>query len=64
MTTPSERCPSLLIRLRNQGDQAAWMEFVEVDRPVICRLVAGGGMQHQQVRFAGDQISQRIGETA
>ena len=34
------------MRLKDQGDQAAWVEFVEVYRPVIYRLATRRGMQH------------------
>ena len=43
-STPETR-PSLLIRVRDQADQAAWREFVEIYRPVILRLAQHKGMQ-------------------
>jgi RNA polymerase sigma-70 factor (ECF subfamily) len=36
---------SLLTRVRNPADQAAWQEFVEIYRPVILRLARQKGMQ-------------------
>jgi hypothetical protein len=33
---------SLIVRLKNRADQAAWQEFVEIYRPVIVRMAAAG----------------------
>jgi RNA polymerase sigma-70 factor (ECF subfamily) len=38
--------PSLLLRLRDRADQAAWQEFTEIYQPVIYRLARQKGMQH------------------
>jgi WD40 repeat protein len=43
-STPDTRA-SLLIRVRDPADQAAWHEFVEIYRPVILRLARQKGMQ-------------------
>jgi RNA polymerase sigma-70 factor (ECF subfamily) len=37
--------PSLLIRLRNPGDEAAWAEFTEIYGPLIHRLARRRGLQ-------------------
>jgi RNA polymerase sigma-70 factor (ECF subfamily) len=37
--------PSLLLRLRNPEDTAAWAEFVEVYEPLIYRLAQNKGLQ-------------------
>jgi hypothetical protein len=42
MCSAPETRPSLLIRVRDPADQAAWQEFVEIYRPVILRTVADG----------------------
>ncbi|MEQ8635054.1 RNA polymerase sigma factor [Gimesia maris] len=42
--TPDTRA-SLLIRVRDPADQAAWHEFVEIYRPVILRMARQKGMQ-------------------
>ena len=44
MTAPQTRA-SLLIRLRNHGDTAAWDEFVRLYHPVITRVALRRGMQ-------------------
>ena len=45
MSSAPETRPSLLIRVRDPADQAAWQEFVEIYRPVILRLAQQKGMQ-------------------
>lgn len=37
---------SLIIRLRQPGNQEAWQEFVSLYEPLICRLAARKGFQH------------------
>jgi RNA polymerase sigma factor (sigma-70 family) len=45
MSSAPETRPSLLIRVRDPADQAAWHEFVEIYRPVILRFARQKGMQ-------------------
>ena len=45
MTSAPETRPSLLVRVRDPADRAAWQEFVEIYRPVILRLAQRKGMQ-------------------
>ncbi len=45
MSSAPETRLSLLIRIRNPADQAAWQEFVEIYRPVILRFARQKGMQ-------------------
>jgi RNA polymerase sigma-70 factor (ECF subfamily) len=45
MSAPQETRASLLIRLKDQGDDEAWSEFNEIYRPVIYRLARRRGMQ-------------------
>ena len=56
MTSPPETRLSLLIRLKDGGDQAAWTEFAEVYRPVIYRLAAKRGMQHADAEDLAQQV--------
>ena len=44
MTLP-ETNPSLIVRLRDSGDERAWFEFVEIYRPAIVRLGSLKGLQ-------------------
>ena len=45
MSSAPETRPSLLIRVRDPADSAAWQEFVEVYRPVILRFAQLKGIQ-------------------
>jgi RNA polymerase sigma factor (sigma-70 family) len=45
MSSAPETRPSLLIRVRDPADQAAWQEFVEIYRPVILRIAQYKGVQ-------------------
>jgi len=54
-STPETRA-SLLIRVRDPEDQAAWHEFVEIYRPVILRLARKKGMQDAD----GEDVAQQV----
>jgi RNA polymerase sigma factor (sigma-70 family) len=41
---------SLVLRLRNLDDQAAWTEFVDVYEPLLYRLARGRGLQDADAR--------------
>ena len=41
---------SLVLRLRDLGDQAAWTEFVDVYEPLLYRLARGKGLQDADAR--------------
>ncbi len=45
MSPGPETRPSLLIRVRDPADHAAWQEFAEIYRPVILRLAQSKGLQ-------------------
>ena len=53
--TPETRT-SLLIRVRDPADQAAWHEFVEIYRPIILRLARQKGMQEADA----DDVAQQV----
>jgi RNA polymerase sigma factor (sigma-70 family) len=53
--TPETRA-SLLIRVRDPADQAAWHEFVEIYRPVILRLARRKGMQDADAEDVAQQV--------
>jgi len=48
--------PSLLIRLRDPADQAAWREFTEIYQPVIYRLARRRGLQDADA----EDLTQRV----
>jgi RNA polymerase sigma factor (sigma-70 family) len=54
-STPETR-PSLLIRVRNPADRAAWHEFVEIYRPIILRLARQKGMQEADAEDVAQQV--------
>jgi len=47
---------SLLIRVRDPADQAAWREFVEIYRPVILRLARHKGMQEADAEDVAQEV--------
>ena len=53
--TPETRS-SLLIRVRDPADQAAWHEFVEIYRPVILRLARQKGMQEADAEDVAQEV--------
>lgn len=55
MTTPETR-PSLLLRVRDHDDQAAWDEFSEIYRPVIVRLAIIKGLQTADAEDLAQQV--------
>jgi RNA polymerase sigma factor (sigma-70 family) len=54
-STPETRA-SLLIRVRDPADQAAWHEFVEIYRPIILRLARQKGMQEADAEDVAQQV--------
>jgi RNA polymerase sigma factor (sigma-70 family) len=56
MSSPPETRPSLLIRVRDPADQAAWREFVEIYRPVILRLARQKGMQAADAEDVAQEV--------
>jgi RNA polymerase sigma-70 factor (ECF subfamily) len=56
MTLSPQTRASLLIRVRNPADQAAWHEFVEIYWPVIHRLARRKGLQEADA----DDLAQQV----
>jgi RNA polymerase sigma-70 factor (ECF subfamily) len=56
MNSAPETRASLLIRVRDPADQAAWQEFVEIYRPLILRLARQKGMQDADA----EDVAQRV----
>lgn len=56
MNSNPETRASLLIRVRDRADQAAWYEFVEIYRPVILRLARQKGMQEADAEDVAQQV--------
>jgi RNA polymerase sigma-70 factor (ECF subfamily) len=55
MSAPETRA-SLILRLRESDDAAAWEEFVGIYRPVIVRLAAARGLQQADA----DDLAQQV----
>ena len=53
--TPETRA-SLLVRMRDPGDGAAWAEFVQVYEPVVYRLARGQSLQDADARDLTQQV--------
>jgi RNA polymerase sigma-70 factor (ECF subfamily) len=56
MNFAPETRASLLIRVRDPADQAAWHEFVEIYRPIILRLARQKGMQEADAEDVAQQV--------
>jgi RNA polymerase sigma factor (sigma-70 family) len=56
MSSSPETRPSLLLRVRDPADQAAWREFVEIYRPVILRLAGQKGMQAADAEDVAQEV--------
>ncbi|MEM9645073.1 MAG: sigma-70 family RNA polymerase sigma factor, partial [Planctomycetota bacterium] len=56
MTTPPETRHSLLVRLRDAGDQQAWDEFVDIYQPLIYRLARSRGLQDADAREVVQEV--------
>ncbi len=55
MTAPETR-PSLLLRMRDAGNQQAWAEFLEIYQPLILRLVRRRGLQEADAREVTQEV--------
>ena len=62
-STPDTRA-SLLIRVRDPADQAAWHEFVEIYRPIILRLARQKGMQEADADDVAQQVLVAVAKAA
>ncbi len=56
MSASPETRPSLLIRLKDQADDAAWFEFTEIYQHVIYRLARRKGLQHADAEDLVQQV--------
>ncbi|HTQ39040.1 MAG TPA: RNA polymerase sigma factor [Pirellulales bacterium] len=60
MSPSPETRPSLLIRLSDRSDQAAWQEFASIYTPVIYRLALRKGLQHADAEDLSQQVLSAI----
>ncbi len=61
MSDPPVTSPSLLFRLRDSGDELAWVEFVEIYTPLIHRLARRAGLQEADL---ADLVQEVFGTVA
>jgi RNA polymerase sigma-70 factor (ECF subfamily) len=52
--------PSLVLRLRDREDEAAWAEFVEVYEPLVYRLARGKGLQDADARDLCQEVFRAV----
>jgi len=63
MNSSPETRASLLIRVRNPADQAAWEEFVEIYRPVILRMAWKKGLQNADAEDLAQKVLLSVSKT-
>jgi RNA polymerase sigma factor (sigma-70 family) len=63
MTLSPQTRASLLVRVRNPADQAAWHEFVEIYWPVIHRLARRKGLQPADADDLAQQVLINVAKT-
>lgn len=56
MTSSPETHPSLVVRLRNAADHAAWTEFLAIYEPLILRILRGYALQEPDARDLCQQV--------
>jgi len=52
---------SLLVRLRDLGDQKAWEEFLEIYEPLVFRLARKKGLQHADALDVTQEVLATVG---
>ncbi len=53
---PPETRHSLLLRVRDPSDDAAWAEFAAIYRPIICRFAVFRGLQETDAEDLAQQV--------
>jgi RNA polymerase sigma factor (sigma-70 family) len=56
MSSSPETRNSLLVRLTDRADQAAWHEFAQIYMPVVYRLALRKGLQHADAEDLAQQV--------
>src|SRR5437879_8582432 len=52
--------PSLVLRLRNPGDELAWTEFVDIYEPLVYRLARHKGLQDADARDLCQEVFRAV----
>lgn len=60
MTESPETRLTLIVRLKDRDDQAAWGEFLEIYRPLVYRLAVAKGLQHADAEDVAQQVFESV----
>jgi RNA polymerase sigma-70 factor (ECF subfamily) len=63
MSPSPETRPSLLLRLADRTDQAAWQEFARIYTPVVYRLALRRSLQHADAEDLSQQVLAAVAKT-
>src|SRR5947209_20217545 len=60
MATSPQTRPSLLLRIRDAGDRAAWLQFVEIYAPLVYRFARKRGLQDADAADLAQEVLQAV----
>jgi len=60
MTESPETRLTLIVRLKDRDDQAAWGEFLEIYQPLVYRLAVAKGLQHADAEDVAQQVFESV----
>jgi RNA polymerase sigma factor (sigma-70 family) len=60
MASAPQTRPSLLVRIRDAGDRAAWVQFVEIYAPLVYRFARGRGLQDADAADLTQEVLQAV----
>jgi RNA polymerase sigma-70 factor (ECF subfamily) len=60
MASSPQTRPSLLVRIRDAGDRAAWLQFVEVYAPLVYRFARKRGLQDADAADLTQEVLQAV----
>ena len=60
MTTPPPTRPSLLVRIRDNGDREAWRQFVDLYAPLVYKFARRRGLQDADAADLTQEVLQAV----
>src|SRR3954467_4923767 len=60
MASSPQTRPSLLVRIRDAGDRAAWLQFVEIYAPLVYRFARQRGLQDADAADLAQEVLQAV----
>jgi RNA polymerase sigma factor (sigma-70 family) len=60
MASSPQTRPSLLVRIRDAGDRAAWLQFVEIYAPLVYRFARKRGLQDADAADLAQEVLQAV----